>query len=82
MFMNGSIQNYMKMNNILKLKGMINMERRKLIKQNKNMSEAKVKVEPFSWHDKMAQITIEDFDSIRDKIPYCECQSIGMALAK
>lgn len=48
------------------------------------MSDYKVKIEsqPFSWHDKMAQLAIEDFDSIRDSLPYCQCQSIGLALAK
>lgn len=48
------------------------------------MSDYKIEIESqsFSWHDKMAQLAIEDFDSIRDLIPYCQCQSIGLALAK
>lgn len=48
------------------------------------MSDYKFKIEshPFSWNDKMAQLAIEDFDSIRKGIPYCQAQSIGIALAK
>lgn len=48
------------------------------------MSDYKIEIESqsFSWHDKMAQLAIEDFDSIRDLIPYCQYQSIGLALAK
>jgi hypothetical protein len=30
----------------------------------------------------MAQLAIEDFGSIRKGIPYCQAQSIGIALAK
>ena len=44
--------------------------------------EIKLGSEPFSWYDKMAQLAIEDFDSIRNDLPYCQCQSIGLALAK
>lgn len=48
------------------------------------MSDYKIEIEsqPFSWNDKMAQLAIEDFDSIRNNIPYCQAQSIGLALAK
>lgn len=48
------------------------------------MRKYKVKIEsqPFSWHDKMAQLAIEDFESIRKNLPYCQCQSIGLALEK
>lgn len=48
------------------------------------MSDCKIKIEsqPFSLEDKMAQLAIEDFESIRGNIPYCQCQSIGLALAK
>lgn len=48
------------------------------------MSDYKMEIEsqPFSWNDKMAQLAIEDFDSIRNDLPYCQCQSIGLALAK
>lgn len=48
------------------------------------MSGCKIEIESqrFSWNDKMAQLAIEDFDSIRNNLPYCQCQSIGLALAK
>lgn len=48
------------------------------------MNDYKIQIEsrPFSWHDKMAQLAIEDFGSIRKGIPYCQAQSIGIALAK
>lgn len=46
------------------------------------MNDYKIEPQPFSWNDKMAQLAIEDFESIRDLLPYCQCQSIGLALAK
>lgn len=46
------------------------------------MAEIKIDVNPFSWNDKMAQLAIEDFDNVRDDLPYCQAQSIGLALAK
>lgn len=48
------------------------------------MSDYNIEIEsrPFSWNDKMAQLAIEDFESIRHKLSYCQCQSIGIALAK
>lgn len=48
------------------------------------MSDYKIEIEsePFSWSDKMAQLAIEDFNSIRNDLPYCQAQSIGLALAK
>lgn len=46
------------------------------------MSDYKIESHPFSWNDKMAQLAIEDFDSIWDLLPYCQAQSIGLALAK
>lgn len=48
------------------------------------MEKNKVVVEskPFSWNDKMADLAIEDFESVRDYLPYCQCQSIGLALTK
>lgn len=47
-----------------------------------NDCEIKIESHPFSWEDKMAQLAIEDFESIRGNLPYCQCQSIGLALAK
>lgn len=37
---------------------------------------------PFSWNDNFSEMAFEDFDSIRSSLPYCACQSIGVALAK
>ena len=41
-----------------------------------------IKVEPFSWNDNLSEIALEDFSMIQKDLPYCICQSIGMALAK
>lgn len=41
-----------------------------------------IKAEPFSWNEPMAQLALEDFDAIREELPYCAAQSIGTALAK
>lgn len=38
--------------------------------------------EPFDWNDNLSEEAIESFESIRENLPYCTCQSIGMALAK
>lgn len=48
------------------------------------MSNYEIKLEshPFLRKDKMAQLVIEDFDGIRDSLPYCQTQIIGLALAK
>lgn len=37
---------------------------------------------PFSWNDNFSEIALEDFSMIQKNLPYCTCQSIGMALAK
>lgn len=37
---------------------------------------------PFSWNDNFSEIALEDFSMIQKDLPYCTCQSIGMALAK
>lgn len=44
--------------------------------------EFKINTLPFSWHDNFAEIALEDFSIIKQELPYCVCQSIGMALAK
>ena len=44
--------------------------------------EFTIKVEPFSWNDNLSEIALEDFSMIQKDLPYCICQSIGMALAK
>ena len=41
-----------------------------------------IKSTPFDWNDNFAELAIEDFDFIRDKLSYGTCQTIGMALAK
>lgn len=37
---------------------------------------------PFDWNDNLSEEAIEDFEGIQKDLPYCTCQSIGMALAK
>lgn len=37
---------------------------------------------PFDWNDNMSEIAQEDFSLIQKSLPYCTCQTIGMALAK
>lgn len=37
---------------------------------------------PFDWNDGMSEVALEDFKTIQKDLPYCTCQSIGMALAK
>ena len=44
--------------------------------------EFTIKVEPFSWNDNFSEVALEDFLMIQKDLPYCICQSIGMALAK
>lgn len=46
------------------------------------MIECEIKEVPFSWNDNFSEIALEDFSMIQKKLPYCTCQSIGMALAK
>ena len=41
-----------------------------------------LKSEPFSWNDNLSEIALEDFSMIQKDLPYCICQSIGMALSK
>ena len=38
--------------------------------------------EPFDWNDNLSEIALEDFSLIQKSLPYCTCQTIGMALAK
>ena len=37
---------------------------------------------PFDWNDNFSETALEDFSVIQKDLPYCTCQSIGMALAK
>ncbi len=37
---------------------------------------------PFDWNDNLSKIALEDFSMIQKDLPYCTCQTIGMALAK
>lgn len=46
------------------------------------MNEYTLKAEPFSWNDNFSEIALEDFSTIQKSLPYCTCQTIGMALAK
>lgn len=42
----------------------------------------KIEAKPFDWNDNMSVIAIEDFETIRSNLNYCQSQTIGMALAK
>lgn len=44
--------------------------------------EFTIKVEPFTWNDNFSEVALEDFSMVQKDLPYCICQSIGMALAK
>lgn len=44
--------------------------------------EFTIKVEPFTWNDNLSEVAMEDFSMVQKDLPYCICQSIGMALAK
>ena len=44
--------------------------------------EFKINALPFSWNDNFSKIALEDFSIIQQELPYCVCQSIGMALTK
>lgn len=46
------------------------------------MNEISIKEVPFSWNDNLSEIALEDFSMIQKSLPYCTCQTIGMALAK
>jgi hypothetical protein len=41
-----------------------------------------ITAKPFDWNDNLSEEAIKSFESIRENLPYCTCQSIGMALAK
>lgn len=36
----------------------------------------------FDWNDNFSEIALEDFSVVQKDLPYCICQTIGMALAK
>lgn len=42
----------------------------------------KIEAKPFDWNDNMSETAIEDFETIRSNLNYCQSQTIGMALAK
>lgn len=44
--------------------------------------EFTLKEESFSWNDNLSEIALEDFSMIQKDLPYCTCQTIGVALAK
>lgn len=46
------------------------------------MSDIIFKEVPFSWNDNFSEVALEDFSMIQKSLPYCTCQTIGMALAK
>lgn len=50
--------------------------------KSKKEPEFTIKVEPFSWNENLSEIALEDFSMVQKDLPYCVCQSIGMALAK
>lgn len=37
---------------------------------------------PFDWNDNFSEVALEDFSVIQEDLPYCTCQTIGLALAK
>jgi len=41
-----------------------------------------ITAKPFDWNDNLSKEALEDFEGIRKDLPYCTCQSIGMALTK
>ena len=41
-----------------------------------------ITAKPFDWNDNLSEEAIEDFEGVQKDLPYCTCQSIGMALAK
>lgn len=41
-----------------------------------------ITAKPFDWNDNLSEEAIESFESIRENLPYCICQNIGMALTK
>ncbi len=43
---------------------------------------AEIVVKPFDWNDNFSKIALEDFSNIQKDLPYCTCQTIGMALTK
>ena len=50
--------------------------------KSKKEPEFTLKEEPFSWNDNLSEIALKDFSMIQKDLPYCTCQTIGMALAK
>jgi hypothetical protein len=44
--------------------------------------EFMIKAENFTWNDDLAEVALEDFSMVQKDLPYCICQTIGMALAK
>lgn len=46
------------------------------------MTEFTLKEVPFDWNDNFSEVALEDFALIQKELPYCTCQTIGMALAK
>lgn len=46
------------------------------------MSDFTIKAIPFSWNDNLSEEALEDFSMIQKDLPYCICQTIGIALAK
>ena len=47
-----------------------------------DMTEFILKEVPFDWNDNLSEVALEDFSLIQKDLPYCACQTIGMALAK
>ena len=46
------------------------------------MMEAEIRSQPFSWDEDMAEVAIEDMESLRINIAYAKYQNIMMALTK
>lgn len=54
----------------------------KEMKGEEEMVEFVLKEVPFDWNDNLSGVALEDFSLIQKDLPYCTCQTIGMALAK
>lgn len=46
------------------------------------MTEFTLKEVPFDWNDNFSEVALEEFLLIQKDLPYCTCQTIGIALAK
>lgn len=57
-------------------------ESTRAIQDRRERGMTDITAKPFDWNDNLSKEAIEDFEGIQKDLPYCTCQSIGMALAK